>query len=92
MKIKELLQLLELTLKTTLIDNHTKGASADLISRQHTVNVEVQDIRQRSKSSTVTIKNQSSFDSIILLTESSTGFIHKIKITEYFYSTKVLSV
>gem|GEM_PF-1798148 len=36
--------------------------------------------------------NKSSFESIILLTESSTGFIHKIKITEYFYSTKVLSV
>jgi hypothetical protein len=62
------------------------------MSRQHTVNLEVRDIRQRSKSPAVTIKNQSSFDSIILLTESSTGFIHKIKITEYFYSTKVLSV
>ena len=31
-------------------------------------------------------------DSIILTTESSTGLIHKIKITEYFYSTKVPSV
>ncbi|MGB6674729.1 MAG: hypothetical protein WBE34_20055 [Candidatus Nitrosopolaris sp.] len=41
---------------------------------------------------TVTIKNPSSLDSIILLTESSTGLIQKIKMTEYFYSTKVLSV
>jgi hypothetical protein len=30
--------------------------------------------------------------SFILTAESSTGFIHKIKITEYFYSTKLLSV
>ena len=35
-------------------------------------------------------KKPESFDAIILLTESSTGFIHKIKITEYFYIHKAL--